>query len=206
MSSIWSKFVNLAGNITGTLGIANGGTGQTTASAAFNALSPITTTGDIIYSSSGTTNSRLAIGSTNAVLQVSGGVPAWGSVITSSTYTPTFTTNNASVVTSANITLLANSSIMYMQIGSIVMVGGAVNCNATNPGTADFRISLPIASDLAGNGDVAGTACASANLTTIRTPSGYINADTTNDVARVAVTIGNTGAEIVDFTFIYIIK
>jgi len=37
----------------------------------------ITTTGDIIYSSSGTTASRLGIGSAGQVLQVSGGVPAW---------------------------------------------------------------------------------------------------------------------------------
>ena len=34
--------------VSGTLNIANGGTGQTSASAAFNALSPITNTGDLI--------------------------------------------------------------------------------------------------------------------------------------------------------------
>jgi len=37
----------------------------------------ITTTGDLIYSSSGTTASRLAIGSTNQVLSVVSGLPAW---------------------------------------------------------------------------------------------------------------------------------
>ena len=47
-----------------TIAIANGGTGQTSAPNAFNALSPITTTGDMIYSASGAANSRLAIGST----------------------------------------------------------------------------------------------------------------------------------------------
>ena len=68
----------LAVTLSGTaLPIANGGTGQTTAAAAFSALSPITTTGDLIYSSSGTTNSRLAIGSTNQVLTVVSGAPAW---------------------------------------------------------------------------------------------------------------------------------
>lgn len=48
MSSLLSKLINLAGNITGTLGIANGGTGQVTANAAFGALSPTTTRGDLI--------------------------------------------------------------------------------------------------------------------------------------------------------------
>jgi len=38
---------------------------------------PMTTTGDTIYSSSGSTPARLGIGSTNQVLTVSGGVPSW---------------------------------------------------------------------------------------------------------------------------------
>ncbi len=39
---------------------------------------PLTTTGDIIYSSSGTTAARLAIGATAGnILKVSGGIPAW---------------------------------------------------------------------------------------------------------------------------------
>jgi hypothetical protein len=38
---------------------------------------PLTTTGDTIYSSSGTTPARLGIGSTNQVLGVTGGIPAW---------------------------------------------------------------------------------------------------------------------------------
>lgn len=38
---------------------------------------PMTTTGDTIYSSSGSTPARLAIGSTGQVLTVSGGVPTW---------------------------------------------------------------------------------------------------------------------------------
>jgi len=74
-------------DVSGTATIAQGGTGQVTAAAAFSALSPITTTGDIIYSSSGTTASRLAIGSTGNVLTVSGGVPIWAAPATSGTVT-----------------------------------------------------------------------------------------------------------------------
>ena len=38
---------------------------------------PMTTTGDTIYSSSGSTPARLGIGSTGQVLTVSGGIPSW---------------------------------------------------------------------------------------------------------------------------------
>lgn len=68
-----------------TIAIANGGTGQTTANAAFNALSPMTTTGDIIYENSTPAAARLPIGSTGQVLTVVGGIPAWaatGSTVT----------------------------------------------------------------------------------------------------------------------------
>lgn len=44
------------------------------------AKSTLTTTGDIYYASSANTPARLGIGSTDQVLKVSGGVPAWGTV------------------------------------------------------------------------------------------------------------------------------
>jgi hypothetical protein len=40
---------------------------------------PMTTTGDTIYSSSGSTPARLGIGSTGQVLTIAGGVPTWAS-------------------------------------------------------------------------------------------------------------------------------
>ena len=46
-----------AGNVSGTVAIANGGTGKTTDASAFNALSPIATLGDLIYGS-GTNTGR----------------------------------------------------------------------------------------------------------------------------------------------------
>ena len=56
--------LSTAASITGTLGVANGGTGQTTAVAAFDALAPTTTKGDLILHD-GTDNVRLALGGTN---------------------------------------------------------------------------------------------------------------------------------------------
>jgi hypothetical protein len=67
----------LTTGVTGTLPIANGGTGQTTAGAAFNALSPITTTGDLILGNGTNSATRLPIGTNGYVLTVSGGTAVW---------------------------------------------------------------------------------------------------------------------------------
>lgn len=54
---------------------------------------PITTTGDMIYSSSGSTAARLAIGSSGQVLQVVSGIPSWQSLTQ-----PAFGTSQAGYV------------------------------------------------------------------------------------------------------------
>lgn len=65
---------------TGTLTIARGGTGQTTAPNAFNALSPITSTGDLIIGNGAKSATRLATGSANTVLKSDGTTGSWGSI------------------------------------------------------------------------------------------------------------------------------
>jgi hypothetical protein len=87
---------------------------------------PMTTTGDTIYSSSGSTPARLGIGSTGQVLTVAGGVPSWatpagggGKVlqVVSATYS-TATTIASTTLTdsglSASITPSATSSKIYV--------------------------------------------------------------------------------------------
>jgi hypothetical protein len=59
------------------IGIAYGGTGQTTASAGFNALSPITTTGDLILGNGTNSATRLAIGANTYVLTSNGTTASW---------------------------------------------------------------------------------------------------------------------------------
>jgi len=66
-------------SIAGTLGISDGGTGQTSKTNAFDALSPATTSGDIIYHN-GTDNVRLPKGSNDKVLQMKSGVPSWETI------------------------------------------------------------------------------------------------------------------------------
>lgn len=71
--------VSLTADVSGTLPIANGGTGQTTASTAFNALSPMTTAGDVIYGGTAGAGTRLAVGTSTQVLH-SGTTPSWAAV------------------------------------------------------------------------------------------------------------------------------
>jgi hypothetical protein len=70
--------------VTGALPITNGGTGQTSASAAFDALSPMTTLGDTIYGGASGTGTRLAGNTTTTLMVLSqtgtgavSAAPAW---------------------------------------------------------------------------------------------------------------------------------
>lgn len=73
--------ISLSSQVSGTLPIANGGTGQTGQTAAFDALSPATTNGDLIIRGS-SNNKRLAVGSDGYVLiadsTVADGSMRWG--------------------------------------------------------------------------------------------------------------------------------
>jgi len=93
-------------NITGVVAIANGGTGQATATAGFNALSPMTTGGDIIYGGASGTGTRLANGSAGQMLQSNGttSAPTWVTPVagTVKKYAATLITDG--VVTTVSIT------------------------------------------------------------------------------------------------------
>lgn len=67
-----------ASQLSGAVPVANGGTGQTSQTAAFDALAPTTTQGDTIYHN-GTDNVRLAKGSAGQVLTMNSGAtaPEW---------------------------------------------------------------------------------------------------------------------------------
>jgi hypothetical protein len=73
------NIINLSSGITGTLPIGNGGTGQVTATAAFDALSPVTTRGDLIFRNA-SNNARLAKGTSGQFLTIGANDPAWADV------------------------------------------------------------------------------------------------------------------------------
>ena len=76
-----------SGNITmGTVAIAAGGTGATTKSAGFDALSPMTTAGDLILGGASGTGTRLAIGTNTYILTSNGTTATWTAPSASFTY------------------------------------------------------------------------------------------------------------------------
>lgn len=74
-------------------------------------------------------------------------------IVTSGQYTPTLT-NNTNISAS-----VANANTTYMRVGNVVSVAGSVTITPTaNSVATTLYISLPIASALTANGQLAGTA------------------------------------------------
>jgi hypothetical protein len=73
-----------ASNVTGTVAIANGGTGQTTKSSAYNALTPITATGDLVIGNGTNSATRLPIGTNGYVLTSNGTTASWSAASSAS--------------------------------------------------------------------------------------------------------------------------
>lgn len=112
--------VDLTTQVTGTLPIANGGTGQTTASAAFNALSPVTSTGDLIIGNGASSSTRLPIGANNYVLTSNGTTAVWalatgsGATITNDTTTATNVYPTFAAATSGALSTIYTSNAKYL--------------------------------------------------------------------------------------------
>lgn len=130
--------------LTAPIAIADGGTGQTTQTAAFDALSPLTTQGDIL-THDGTNNVRLALGNAGEYLKVNAGGTdiEWGE----GSVTPTTTQGDIIVrgatrderlaIGTANHSLFVNSSGTTLEYGPVL----GLNYNhATNiPSGADLN-------------------------------------------------------------------
>jgi len=132
----------LSTGVTGTLPIANGGTGQTTASAAFNALSPITSTGDLILGNGANSATRLPIGSNGFVLTSNGTTASWaaasGGVSTISFGTTGLTPSTA---TSGAVTVAGTLAIANGGTGATTLAGANIpvtNVANTFTGTQTF--------------------------------------------------------------------
>jgi len=109
---------------------------QTVADGRFIKNTLTTTTGDIIYASAANTPARLGIGSTDQVLKVSGGIPAWAAPAgpTFTAYTPAYTN-----VTVGNGTVVAE----YAVSGDIVFIRYLLTCGSTTSITGTIRIGFP---------------------------------------------------------------
>lgn len=142
----------LTTGVTGALPIANGGTGQTSASAGFNALAPTSAKGDLIVNN-GTGNTTQTVGANGTVLTAdstqSTGVkwagaattPAAGGVVYSNGTSLLSTAGTSGGVPYFSASNVPSSSAALAQ-GAIVIGGGAGNAPGTNTQTtADLNTS-----------------------------------------------------------------
>ena len=90
----------------------------------------LTTTGDIIYSSSGTTAMRLGIGTTGQVLSVVGGIPAWSNAGT------------GDVVSNTTSTTTGNFAVFADGLGKTI--GQSAGASLSAAGVAVFNASLAL--------------------------------------------------------------
>lgn len=112
----------------GTVPLNKGGTGQTTKSAAFDALSPMSASGDIIYGGASGTGTRLAKGSDGQVLTLASGVPSWANA--GAPTAPLLTK-----YTSGSGTHTLTGSPLYIRVRMVGGGGGGGGSGSGSPGT-----------------------------------------------------------------------
>ena len=144
-------------------------------------------TGDIAYASSATVLSRLGIGSSNAVLIVSGGVPAWS-------LTPTLTTVDAATDFTVGDLVITDGVLTDstgLALAANVTVTGNILPNADD--TYDLGSASAAWQDLFLEGDITLTDAGS-----IATSAGALTLSPTTDVLIAngkGLVVGHTGQE-----------
>ena len=127
LGGVDTSFVDLKGGTTGQILTKASGTDLDFTWSAAGMSNPMTTTGDIIYSSSGSTPARLGIGTTGQVLNVTGGVPAWT--------TPASPTNNYTLLNAGGTALTGAATITVSGISGknnlFVSVAAASSANSS---------------------------------------------------------------------------
>jgi hypothetical protein len=163
------------------LPILNGGTGQTTAAAAFNALSPVTTTGDLIIGNGTNSATRLAIGANNYVLTSNGTTATWavatgsGATITNDTTTSTNVYPLFAGATSGSLTTAytGNANYLYKPSTGELTATAHVSSNGIQINATTVATSYTIATG--NNGLSAGPVSVSTGVTvTVSTGSTWV--------------------------------
>ena len=173
---------------TGTLPITSGGTGQTTASAAFNALSPITTTGDLIIGNGTNSATRLAIGTNGYVLTSNGTTASWAAASGVTSFTAGTTGFTPSSATTGAITLAGtlNTANGGTGLTGFTAANNAIYSTSSSVLTAG---TLPVLAG--GTGVTTSTGTGSVVLSASPTLTGTLNAAAITATGAITDSIGN---------------
>jgi hypothetical protein len=145
---------------------------------------PMTTTGDTIYSSSGSTPARLAIGSTGNVLTVAGGVPTWAAP--------------AGAITSFSLLNTGGTALSGANVRTISGISGQQKLlifirNGTT-GSANVDVGFRFNTDSGANYDIAGIDNYQSSTYAASNNGGYSNIG--NDTIYFTYTSTNAGSVI----------
>lgn len=166
-------FADANGQLSGeaSLAISRGGTGAATKAAGFDALSPMTTGGDLIYGGASGTGTRLANGTAGYFLKSNGTTlaPSWAALPSATVPTvQTFTTGSGTYTTPANV--------LYIRVRMVGGGGGgggsgtALGSAGGTGGTSTFGTTLLSCvggsggAVIGGNGNTGGGAGGTASL------------------------------------------
>lgn len=123
-----------------TIAIANGGTGQTTALAAFNALSPLTTKGDLL-AHDGTNNIRVPVGTNGYVLLADSTQASGLRWAVSGNITTSFVSSTTTITTSSTTDVVMTGMTLTPGAGDyIVMFSGSISVNSATD--RETRVSI----------------------------------------------------------------
>lgn len=147
---------------TGTLPVTAGGTGQTTASAAFNGLSPITTAGDLIIGNGANSATRLAIGSNGYLLTSNGTTATWSPAPTSMVYPGAGIPNSTGSAWGVSYTTSGSGTVVALTNSPILTTP---NLGTPSAATLTNATGLPLTTGVTGTLGVANGGTGATTLT-----------------------------------------
>jgi len=174
------------------VGVGHGGTGASTATAGFDALSPMTAEGDILYGGSSGTVTKLAKGSDADVLTLASGVPSWAAPTVGDITAVTAGNGLSGGGTSGGLSIaldlseLTDTAIAH---GDYIVFTDTTDSNASVKGDLADVATLFAGTGLTASSSVIGVDASQTQITAVGTI-----ATGTWEATDVAVTHGGTGA------------